>query len=119
MPKKQILQLEKGIFVIDGVEGEFDGWHDPSVRWNGFAVPFFTKNESEELICKINESTDDWYHAYYNEENDSFHIDEKYLDADEQMQPFSGSNLKTPEGNMRLYGICGFHWCWNEKHDFD
>lgn len=49
----------KTTFALAG-EGEFEGWHDPDYRWNGFAVPFFPMDEVEriaELVQRMN-STD-------------------------------------------------------------
>lgn len=32
--------MERALFTIDG-ETDFEGWHDPTERWNGFACPRF------------------------------------------------------------------------------
>ena len=39
--------------VDDLPEWEFDAFHDPSFRWNGWLVPSFTRSEAERALTMI------------------------------------------------------------------
>ena len=40
-------------FYLEGIETAFEGW-DNGQRWNGWAMPFFTKETRDNIISAMN-----------------------------------------------------------------
>lgn len=95
-------KLVKNRFAIDFESDNeiFEGYHNPNYRWNGWAVPLFTKKVMETIIEKF--STEDYPIVF--EENYS-------EDTDETTSVVVSSKLTSPNGE-RLYITDG--WCWGE-----
>lgn len=47
----------KTVFSIDG-EGAFIGMYDPSENWNGWARPYFTREETKRILEELRENED-------------------------------------------------------------
>ena len=89
--------LHKARFQIDN-EPSFEGYI-AGTRWNGWAVPFFPKEESEKIAKHCN--------AKYIPERDSF-----LFSVDMDGQEFSGVDIDTEDGKIHAYPIGAGCWIW-------
>lgn len=102
------MKLVRDRFTFDG-ETFVDGWHDPSVRWNGFACPFFDLvgvRAIGDMIASFSDG-DDWETvtvrdgvAYY----ESYDGDEYVCDP------------VTVDG-VKLYPVGSHGWAWQAEGD--
>lgn len=101
--------MEKNRFAIDENKA-FEGWHEPSVRWNGFACPFFEREAAEEIAryC-LAWGTD----CHFDEEEDAF-VFVRHGAPEGEDEPFTGQDIATPEGTKHVYAIGAWCWVWTE-----
>ncbi len=94
--------LVAGTFTLNG-EQFYDGFYFPSVRWNGFYVPYFTKEVAEQMLedMKIRNFVFGWH---YDAIADSFIVYDDEVDNEEYEVTGSGH-----------YSIGGFFWVWQLK----
>ena len=95
-------KLEKCTFTIDD-QDYFEGYHYPSIRWNGWACPYFTKEEGLRIAEKTNNS------IIYDAEKDCFR--ETYQSFEEEEPNEYGS---TVIDGMKLYAIGSGVWVWDD-----
>jgi hypothetical protein len=118
----RIAPLVKGRFTWDASDSIFEGWHNPSHRWNGWATPAFEKAEADRLMTwqMAQEGTgqpDGLSAITYDPVKDVYVIDYRNQypdegdDALEEIEPFfadcGGQQLK-------LYAIGSYFWTWYE-----
>jgi hypothetical protein len=91
------MAMVKANFTIDDME-TFEGWHDPHVRWNGFACPFFERAAADRVAQAFG--------LRYVEPCDAY-VDE--TDAYAGMQ----------RDSLHLYAIGAQGWTWCEAGDLE
>lgn len=96
--------LVKNRFAIDfeSDNDAFEGYYNPNHRWNGWAIPLFTKKVMETIISKF--STEDYPIVF-----EADYVPSE--DTDETTSVVITSKLTSPSGE-RLYITDG--WCWGE-----
>lgn len=98
------------LFGIDPETADdiFVGYHDPSIRWNGWATPAFARSEAERVIAWINRTadkfgTDDQYRA---------HMADGVVIITQPDEP-NYSERYAPDADGR-FAIGAFGWTWQE-----
>lgn len=105
---------DQGTFDIDNQFGPLEGVHNPTHRWNGWAVPMFTMDSVLRIqkVCK-----EDLFSVY--DEGTTITVDEDgvweldHMYRDDTSDP---RGYKVPEIVVRgvtYYGV-GDGWCWSE-----
>lgn len=79
---------------------------DPAVQWNGWACPFFTKEQGMDLVHQTNRAELAGYHAWYEEDGDYF-----VFTSDDDTEPERFGPVVTGEGKG-LYPIGAWCWTW-------
>lgn len=102
--------LVKDKFYIDGVGPEFDGYHDPSVLWNGWECPFFTKEVADEITKTF---TDESVTFEYDESGKKYIITWNGEDTEEVPM----TRRETVDGELDLFPLGYYGWCWNKASD--
>lgn len=102
--------LVKDKFYIDGVGPEFDGYHDPSVLWNGWECPFFTKEVADEITKTF---TDESVTFEYDEAGKKYIITWNGEDTEEVPM----TRRETVDGELDLFPLGYYGWCWNKASD--
>lgn len=110
-------ELQRAKFVIDDGT-QYEGWHDPRQRWNGWACPYFTKATTDTIVEWVNreDASDLRFHW------DGDILVEEMLGAEEpdqwaevgRMGPISMPGISEP-----LYTIGAYSWVWEEAEDDD
>lgn len=98
-----------GFFQIDdGVI--YEGFHDPDARWNGWAMPYFTREVANLVASEIPQLEDKSPYAYF--EGDTCYVWDYGLEEYEAYEP------TTLEGVDELvYGIGAGSWIWDNASD--
>jgi hypothetical protein len=86
------MDLVKATFTIDDIE-TFDGWHDPDVRWNGFACPLFERDEADRVA-------------------QAFGL--LYAESDDAYSDETDAYVGTQREGVHLYAIGAHGWTWVE-----
>lgn len=96
--------LVKNRFAIDfeSDNDAFEGYYNPNHRWNGWAIPLFTKKVMENIISTF--STEDYPIVF-----EADYVPSE--DTDETTSVVISSKLTSPSGES-LYITDG--WCWGE-----
>ncbi len=105
--------LERARFVLEGIDGTYEGWHDPKDRWNGFANPLFGKDESARLVAAFDARGTDQqnYLVVFDSEADVFNV--SVIEGDEVIEVGIA-----PATDADGVGHCydwGHGWCWLEE----
>ena len=92
------------LFGADWMEGTLVvGFSQEDMRWNGWAMPFFTKT-SADLLCGVMSG------LTYNEANDSYDM----ASEDEELDQFGSEVIDVPGiGRVKVYAIGAGYWCWD------
>lgn len=91
------------MFTIDGIRF-FPGWHNPETNWNGFAVPYFSKEVSRDILNYHCE--DRWG---YNETATMFWVENEGGDLVGEYEVVQWIDERP------VYSIGGFEWTWQSK----
>jgi hypothetical protein len=86
------MALVKASFTIDAGK-TYEGWHDPTVRWNGFACPFFERVQADRVA-------------------EAFGL--RYLAEDDAYGDETDAYLGTQREGLHLYAIGAHGWTWWE-----
>lgn len=102
----------KAVFTIDG-ECPHVGIHNPKRYWNGWAIPYFTKEEAMRFVknSPINEDCT-WA---YNEAKDEFVFTESIYAKEEDYQPDTYP-AEMIDG-QKLYSLGGCSLIWSAEED--
>ena len=105
--------MNKATFTLDG-EGSFVGYHEPDVRWNGWACPFFPIESVREIAALTAQMA-----AEMPEE------DFDVIEVDDDGRVFYTSRecgrveerpcFEQAHRGQALYAIGAGGWCWSEK----
>lgn len=99
--------MKKTVFSLDG-NGAFVGLYDPQKHWNGWAIPYFTKEESIRVLTEL--SVNGHWKWGYNEEGDYFTLVE--------MENMDGSTWEAQEiDGQKMYSIGGQYLVWVAEDD--
>lgn len=101
--------MYKAVFTIDYVPKAYIGYTSGRL-WNGWATPYFEKEEAIRVMHDYNSERDVSEHMSYDEGNDMFIIrcEDEY---------WTGEDIRTKEGIKHLYGIGAYSWIWDEASD--
>jgi hypothetical protein len=86
------MALVKASFAIDATDA-YDGWHDPAVRWNGFACPLFERVEADRIA-------------------EVFGL--RYAAGDDAYSDETDVYAGTQRDDLHLYAIGDHGWTWLE-----
>lgn len=105
-------EVKAASFTLDMSNEIYKGYHDPSEDWNGWAVPYFTKEVGAKIIADLL-AYDSKKHPYYtgtrwDEKNEVFII---VSDGEPEIIRPEKMMLKSGEALM-LYPF-GMGWCWS------
>lgn len=120
--------MQEAYFGFDGDDYKhlFEGYHNPDVTWNGWALPSFTF-ETAKKVCEYVSRINNDYSYEYDEETDCFLIYNKYENTIEKS--VGRSIYSENDFEYHVYSI-GDGWCWdsfsideierkNNNNDFD
>ena len=105
--------MHKKLFTIDGFKYAYIGYTDGD-RWNGWATPYFEKDEAMEVMKAYNECTES--PMFYNEDYDTFY---HFGTEGNSGEMWRGEKCKTAEGIKTLYGIGAYSWVWDDTNEGD
>jgi hypothetical protein len=92
------MKLEKAKFTIGELEQKFVGYHDPTKRWNGYAMPKFDISTSKKIAEAINSALPDCYQINRNAEDTGFLLFEcecqVYTELFDEKIDFEGRTIK-------------------------
>ena len=94
--------MEKAQFTIDD-GNHYEGIHDPSIRWNGWACPFFDFRTSVKILMN---GLTDWE---FFEDRQVFQV-RLHDEPEGEYSEFEGQMI---DGVM-MYPIGAFSWVWDE-----
>ena len=112
MKKRQVIRVEKlkkSYFSIDICDEYYEGYHNPNFRWNGWAVPYFTKEVAD--IIKNNMSSDDLEITYDKEKDQYVAIFNNNI---EEKEVYEKEIIDMPEGKIEVYPIGAGSWIWDD-----
>lgn len=101
--------MRKSMFTIDSYPSAYIGY-TAGKRWNGWATPYFEKDEALRVAEGFNECAENpmLYDAVY----DQFYILDKET---AELEVWKGKDHTTTEGIKHLYGIGAYSWVWDEE----
>ena len=118
------MPLVKATFGLPCEDEVFEGFHDPEIRWNGYACPLFTFEVAEQVAAVVTRSfatNPDAEVVVYNPDTDVF---VEYLAGYNHPRTGDGAEDGGPSpcetfepmrmAGQKLYSIGGFEWCWFE-----
>lgn len=103
------MKAKKGIFVLDGLQGDYVGYYtdEPGDCWNGDPQPLFTKEEAFRISQRF-DSDDTMF--YYDD------IMECFVESDPLIwMNIYPENYETADGFKDLYPIGSMSWGWQLK----
>lgn len=106
--------MRKSVFTVDGYADAYIGYTRGD-RWNGWATPYFEKDEAIRVMQGYNEGKEIAEQMTYDEENDMFIA---WLEDYKDYDYWKGEDIQTEEGIKHLYGIGAYAWVWDNAKDF-
>jgi hypothetical protein len=104
-PAEQIPVYSAGVFSLDGIEGDFEGWSDGS-SWNGWENPCFSREVAEGILEASG------YRWSYDPSADEFTIVASEEDGPEQ---FKGETIQLGDGgSVTAYFVGAGGWVWDK-----
>jgi len=104
-PAEQIPVFSAGIFALDGIDGEFEGWSDGSL-WNGWEKPSFSREVAERILKASG------YRWSYDPSADEFSVVTSEEDEPEQ---FKGEAIQLGDGgSVTAYFVGAGAWVWDK-----
>lgn len=103
----------------DGEIPQFKAFRNPEEYWNGWACPYFTKEQADRFVDAYNEivtgeiGSDSINKGRYDRQQDAFVF---FNESAEEDEVFVAETI----GGRKLYPIGAFSWCWwIEENDDD
>ena len=105
--------MHKAIFTIGEYPKAYIGYTSGRL-WNGWATPYFEKEEAIKVMEGFNECAE--FPMQYDEVYDQFYI----LDSESgELEKWEKTIAITAEGTKYVYGIGAYCWTWDEATDQD
>ena len=105
--------MKRTLFTIDGFAYAYIGYTDHT-RWNGWACPYFEKDEALRVMEGYNECAES--PIFYNADYDTFyHFGTDSFDG----EMWRGYDIHTEDGIKHLYGIGAGSWVWDDATEGD
>ena len=105
------LPYQPARFALDASDQEFDGY-DCRQKWNGWAVPYFTKEQADIVCERTNEIGQ--YQMFYDPQRDAYVMPWGGDGKPEDHEVFEATTIKDAKGEkIKVYSIGGFAWCWD------
>ena len=108
-------ELRPGRFVIDGLDGVYDGF-TRGETWNGFAVPYFPLAEARRVAADYAAQPaglDGQTSAEYDQNRDVIRLYDPCSDEWDEYGPV-GIDAGTVHGLRGLYSVGARYWTWEE-----
>lgn len=103
----------KGRFQLDDGPDVFEGWHDPNVRWNGFATPAFELETAMAIGRSEGLNPRHVMHGDATHYNASDAVVMDYSPEEGELDVWCGSPVLCDDGQVRhLYAVGAFCWVW-------
>jgi hypothetical protein len=94
-----------GVFSLDGIGGEFEGWSDGSL-WNGWEKPCFSREVAEGIL---EASGHRWS---YDPSADEFTV---FTSEDDDPEQFKGETIQLGDGgSVTAYFVGAGAWVWDK-----
>ena len=107
--------MQKRLFTIDGFLYAYIGYTS-GYLWNGWATPYFEREEAIKVMEGYNECRDETEKMTYDEETDTFAA---WVEGYEGYEYWKGEDIQTEEGIKHLYGIGAYSWIWDYTTEED
>lgn len=113
--------MKKKKFELETMDKQYIGY-DGGMAWNGWAVPFFTKETVEQILNDLKEPSakrglaendEEFFDWKYDEELDSFIVIDNATDTN-GAEVFHYDCL-TEDGEQKLYSFDGYIWVESEE----
>ncbi len=112
-------KLIKSYLTADD-EHFYEGYYIDDYFWNGFRVPYFTKEVANRIVCDTNKSNKEYLELFYNKDNNCYEcIDKQLIDEDNPHQDpseytttFDTEEFTIDNKKVTLYGIGASCWTW-------
>jgi hypothetical protein len=101
--------LITAIFHIEGLPELFPGVHDPSLRWNGWARPCFSRDVAEHIATWVNADEGDRTAEFYWEGEVLVHVNLVQAREDPNYEP----RRYAPDSESR-YDVGAQAWTWDD-----
>lgn len=89
----------------------FKAW-TTGARWNGWATPFFEKEEADRVITLLGSLLEDQgERAYFDEAKDAYVVERQYA-PDIRRDVFDAETIETPKGTRKVYAIGAYSYTW-------
>jgi hypothetical protein len=98
-----------GFFRIED-DKIYQGFHDPEARWNGWAMPYFTRTTANAIVSDLPELEDGKPYGYF--EGDVCFIYDYGLEDYESYKPTSLEGV-----DELVYGIGAGSWVWDSVEE--
>ena len=112
---KQEHNLKKAYFSCDD-ENIYEGYYFDDVSWNGWKVPYFTKDVADEIAKNLQE---EFYELKYDSSKreyiliDKTCIENPSQDPKEYSEIYSMDTLIHEGNEVQVYAIGGFYFAWD------
>ena len=98
-----------GFFQIED-DTIYQGFHDPEARWNGWAMPYFTRKTANAMVSELPELEDGKPYGYF--EGDVCFIYDYGLEDYESYKPTALEGV-----DELVYGIGAGSWVWDSVEE--
>ena len=108
-----IIQMRHTVFSMNDEE-RFIGYSGGN-HWNGWACPYFTRDEAERIVKHVNACSVDhnMYNMHYDYATDTFVYHDGNNDYDETFEAVCYLDVDTGE-MLTLYAVGAFSWTWDD-----
>lgn len=106
-----IRKLTKAYFNVEGLDEYYEGYHDSRYRWNGWAMPCFTKEIADKIMQNIPNNSDNKCKITYDKDRNMYVV--KFKD-DKEEDTYKMMIRDTNEGEKQVYYIGSGCWVWED-----
>lgn len=109
--------MNAALFTLDCID-ETEGTVTPFAgythgdNWNGWATPYFGKDEAMRLMAALNKVRNNPYYAWYDRGQDAF---ANFYEGDDpnDIEEWQGIQVEVHGQTLTLYAIGAYCWTWN------
>jgi hypothetical protein len=106
-------KFTKSICTINDSE-KYECYYDPFVNWNGWIVPYFTKEVAQQVIADINANKTNGTTTLTWRGEDII-----MWEQDSEAQVIEPAQLQYDGQTITVYCIGGYEWVWDLAHTFE